>query len=261
VTTDWNPSDPDATRVVYDLSSWNFDQQAELAAELAEAEIPHAWEGTDLLVPEEFEDAADSVVDTVEIRLGIVYSDEPEELNDDPDAQPIDITEGEPTTEYDLGDWPDIERDAITRALTRQGHPFRWDAGVLLVHTTDEEVVEALLDMVEDGEIGSEAALEEMDDDWSEEDRLPFETLTVFFLAGERLRRDPLDADGLEQLQEAIELAEPEHPPFGVEMRLWQRTCELADDLAGALVDDEIPDEEAARQIATELHDLLRPFI
>ena len=30
--TDWNPNDPDATRVYYDLSAWTFDQQAELAA-------------------------------------------------------------------------------------------------------------------------------------------------------------------------------------------------------------------------------------
>ena len=38
---DWNPDDPDATRVLYDLGRWSFDQQAELAAELAEAEVPY----------------------------------------------------------------------------------------------------------------------------------------------------------------------------------------------------------------------------
>ena len=68
---DWNPNDPDATRVHYDLSGWTFDQQAELASDLAEAEIPHAWDGAELLVPEEFEVATDTAVALVEERLGI----------------------------------------------------------------------------------------------------------------------------------------------------------------------------------------------
>jgi hypothetical protein len=71
VTIDWNPDDPDATRVHYDLSRWSFDQQAELASDLAEAEIPHAWDGPELMVPDEFEAAADAAIAIVEERLGI----------------------------------------------------------------------------------------------------------------------------------------------------------------------------------------------
>ena len=63
--TDWNPNDPDATRVHYDLAAWDFDQQAELAAAMADAEIPHAWEGTELVVPESHEDAADELIELV----------------------------------------------------------------------------------------------------------------------------------------------------------------------------------------------------
>ena len=48
----------------------------------------------------------------------------------------------------------------------------------------------ALLDMIENGEFGVG------DDDGDEEaDQLPFETLTTFFLVGERLQRNPLDAE------------------------------------------------------------------
>ena len=61
VTDDWNPNDPDATRVVYDLSAWSFDQQAELASELAEAEVPHTWDGSDLMVPVAAEQARHAV--------------------------------------------------------------------------------------------------------------------------------------------------------------------------------------------------------
>lgn len=254
---DWNPSDPDATRVLYDLSMWSFDQQAELAAEFAEAEIPHAWEGSELVVPEAYESAADSTITLVEERLGIVYNPDAEEPHDDPSRAPIDLTPGEATTEYDMEDWPPADRDAVSRALTRQGHPFRWDGDLLIVHTDDEDVVEALLDMVENGEFGAD----DEDDDEGDDEQLPFETLTTFFLAGERLRRDPLDADGLEQLLDAVDVAEPARPPYGVDPRLWQRTCELADDLAGALVDGDTPDETTAMAVAADLHDLLRPYI
>lgn len=257
---DWNPNDPEAPRVLYDLGMWSFDQQAELAAELAEAEIPHWWDGAELVVPEAFEAAADATITLVEERLGISYNPDAGEAHDNPAAEPVDLTPGVPTTEYDLDDWPEPDREAVSRALTRQGHPFRWEASVLLVHTDDERVVEALLDMVENGEFGAqtEALGEDVDD---EEERLPFETLTTFFLAGDRLRRDPLDADGLEQLLDAVEVAEPSRPPYGVDIRLWHRTCELADELAGALVDEDEPDQEAAMAVAEELHDLLRPYI
>ena len=60
--TDWNPNDPDATRVYYDLSMWTFDQQAELSAAMADAEVPHAWEGTELMVPEESEADTDAII-------------------------------------------------------------------------------------------------------------------------------------------------------------------------------------------------------
>ena len=94
-----------------------------------------------------------------------------------------------------------------------------------------------------------------------DEERLPFETLTTFFLAGERLQKSPLDADGLEELLAALDVADPAEPPYGVERRLWERTCELAEELADALAAGDEPDEDEARAVATELHDLLRPYV
>ncbi len=268
MTDDWNPNDPDATRVHYDLAAWSFDQQAELAADLADADIPHTWDGAELVVPEDREADADAIINAVEQRLRIVYDDDGEVEGGDemnitikdevlPEAVPLDDDDG--ATEYDLGDWEVDERDALTRALVRQGHPHRWEGVVLLVRTTDEALVESLLDLIEAGE--SVELVADEADEHAEDDRLPFETLTTFFLAGERLKRNPLDPDGLEDLLAACEVAEPERPPFGVDQRLWERTCALADDLAGALVDEDLPDEDTAREVAEELHDLLRPYI
>jgi hypothetical protein len=265
VTDDWNPNDPDATRVLYDLAAWSFDQQAELASDLADAAIPHTWEGAELVVPEDSEAAADAIISEVERRLGIVYDEDGDTLGsirppeNDVLPDPVALADDDSATEYDLADWPVEDRDSLTRALTRQQHPFRWEGEVLLVRTTDEALIESLLDLVE---AGGEVELEADDsDEHADDDRLPFETLTTFFLAGERLKRNPLDADGLEDLLAAVEVAEPERPPFGVEQRLWERTCELADQLAGALVDDDVPDEQAAQELAEALHDLLRPYI
>jgi hypothetical protein len=262
VSDEWNPNDPDATRVLYDLSRWSFDQQAELAAEMAEADIPHTWDGAELVVPESHEAVADSTITRVEERLGIVYFDDDaadaEPAHDSPAAEPIDIPAGAPATEYDLGEWPEADRQSITRALTRQQVPYRWEDDLLLVPTANEPVAEALMDMIEKGEF---AAHEDDIDEEVEGERLPFETLTTFFLAGDRLQRNPLDAVGLEQLLEAIAVAEPTRPPYGVDVRLWRRTCELADELADALADADEPDHEATVAVARELHDLLRPYI
>ena len=126
---------------------------------------------------------------------------------------------------------------------------------MLLVGTTDESIVEQLLDDIERGEYI------DVDADADPAEQVSAEILTTFFLAGERLRRDPLDPDGLEQLLAATDEADPDVPPFGVQPRLWQQTCELADQLADALVEDDEPDLEAAMTAAEALHDLLRPHV
>ena len=263
MTDEWNPNDPDATRVLYDLSDWSFDQQAELAAALAEDEVPHTWDGAELVVPESHEQVADAIIAGVEARLGIVYADDDSVILDADDEvelpEPIDIADGVPTTEYELDEWPEGDRQSITRALVGREIPYRWDDDTLLVPTEHETVVDALLDMIENGEFrsGDELPIDEGSDD----DRLPFETLTTFFLAGERLQRNPLDADGLEQLLRAVEVADPQRPPYGVDLRLWTRTCELAEELADALAEEADPDLDATMVVAQDLHDLLRPFI
>ena len=273
---EWNPNDPDATRVLYDLSSWTFDQHAELASELADADIPHTWDGAELVVPESHEALANSTISRVETRLGVVYDGDPEDddnengdnendenENDEKERPaPLHIPEGEATTEYDLADWPEGDRQSITRALTRQSVAYRWEDDLLVVPTTSEALVESLMDMIEQGEFAAHVDdLDSDDPDADDGQRLPFETLTTFFLAGVRLQKNPMDADGLEQLVAAIEVADPARPPYGVDPRLWQRTCELAEELADALADSDEPDHDETVAVASELHDLLRPYI
>ncbi len=247
--TDWNPNDPDATCVYYDLSMWTFDQQAELSAAMADADVPHAWEGTELMVPEESETDTDAIIAELEERLGIV--DEP--MPDTPVQQVL--ADDVATTEYDLGDWSPVEHATVSHALTEAGIPFRWDAAVLLVATDDESVVDELLDDVESGEFADVLTTSPAADESSSE------VLTSFFLAAERLRKEPLDADGIEHLLNALDLADPDVPPFGVTPKLWQESYTAADELADAIAGDETPDEEAAMTAAERLHELLRPHV
>ena len=267
--TDWNPEDPDATRVYYDLNKWTFDQQAELASAMADAEIPHGWIEGELVVPEADEQRTDLVIADVEGRLGIVTSDDVDDLDADSSGEAVFDADGEfeesqvpeldaatPSTEYDLDEWEDSERILLTHALADARIACRWEAAVLLVSTVDEEVVDALLDDIESGEyvdLRSGAA--------APDDGAPAGLLTTFFLAGARLRKDPLDADGLEQLLAATDVAEADSPPFGVQPRLWAQTCEAADRVADALTVDGGPDLNDVMDAAAALHDLLRPHV
>jgi hypothetical protein len=256
--TDWNPNDPDATRVYYDLSAWTFDQQAELAAAMADAEIQHSWDDTELMVPEDSEQAADLVIADVEARLGIESGPTVLDVVDaGPGPEPVALAEGVPTTEYDLEEWPPADRAAVAHALTGANIPFSWDANTLLVGTGDEKIVDELLDDIERGEYVDVDA----PDAAPASEQASSEVLTTFFLAAERLRKDPLDPDGLEQLLAATDIAQPDQPPFGVQPKLWQQTCEVAEELVDALVEGDEPDFDAAMASAESLYELLRPHV
>jgi hypothetical protein len=249
--TDWNPDDPEAIRVHYDLSAWNFDQQAELAAALADAELPHGWDGSELVVPDEVEDDVDAVIAEIERRLGIV--DALPSGDGVGSATRIDLDEAAPITEYDLGDSTPLELQAVDHALTDAQIPFRWDGATLLVGTADEAVVEALLDEIERGEYPD--VLGPGDDTASSP-----ESLTAMFLAAERLRREPRDPDGLDHLVQ-VGGVDPERPPYGVTPRVWMQACALVDRVADALAADAGPDDETAMSAADDLYELLRPHV
>ena len=57
---------------------------------------------------------------------------------------------------YDLDDWSDLERQAITERLREAGVPHGWEGPQLLIAAVDEGVVENILDIVE-GESADEA--------------------------------------------------------------------------------------------------------
>jgi hypothetical protein len=226
---------PDEQRVVYELETWSLDQRTEVAEAMAESGYPHTWDGEDLIVHVDHEAAVDRLLDPIERR------------------GPSEVVEPGTQTEYDMAEWPADERAMVVERLTEAGVPHAWEGDLLLVPVEDESVVDDILDDIEEG--GDAAALT---DDGEE---TPFEVLESLFLAAQRLRHDVMDADGLQRLVDSMEDADPDRPPFGMDISVWRRAMTAADSLAEAIGGEDGLQHAEAERSAEQLHDLLRPFV
>jgi len=144
--TDWNPLDPEAANVFYDLSSWSSDQQAELTALLANVDIAHAWVESELVVSEEFEDVVDRIFERLEKELGIGST-----------AVAGGVGDGDEVTEYELDDYSMAERREITERLVAARITHRWIDDTLVVPTAAEDMVEDILDEYDDVELDDDS--------------------------------------------------------------------------------------------------------
>jgi len=241
---DVDPTDPlnlpEEEQVTYELGGWSLDLQAEAAEVLAESEIPHAWNGTDLVVHVDWENTVDELLDDVERGAtgGVDTSDD--ELV------------------YELDEWPADDRTSLSSKLDEAGVPHRWeDSSTLVVAPGDEELVEAVLDELE---FPHALAVDPNDvvDEVSE--ATSFEVLSSLFLAADRLKGNPVDGDGIADLADALEKADPDAPPFGIVPGLWRDAVERANRIADALADDDDRSDDVAIESAG-LQALLRPYV
>ena len=99
---EWSPTDPDTPKVHYDLAAWSIDQQAEVSATMAEQDVPHFWDGQELVVPEAMESQVDVLLTELETRLGVERDRDAETPEASAAAPPL--LEGEPVVDYDLSD-------------------------------------------------------------------------------------------------------------------------------------------------------------
>jgi hypothetical protein len=99
---DFDPADPDTVVVQYDLAGWTPVQLGELGSKMADAAVPHQWEGTELLIPEAAEGFMDDLFDRLESEIG-------------PFAVFLDPQE--PSTEFRLEDWSTADLHLVRSAL------------------------------------------------------------------------------------------------------------------------------------------------
>ena len=227
-------------QVAYELDAWSSDARALVGRLLSSAGVRHAWQGGTLLVREDDADLVDGLVDDVERSTSL-----------DPDADKV---------AYEVAGWPDDRRAELASALGQAGIPYQWDdGGDLLVHDTDEDKVDEVLDQLEsEGSLGGDDAAS-FDDGLAAQD-----VLSDLFLASDRLMRRADDPDGVISLFDAVGRAEELTLPYGFSEEGWGEIVERSVALRSALeqgVDDEVDDDEAIGDLATDLRHLLRRFV
>jgi hypothetical protein len=228
-----NPLDlPEEDQVIYELGGWSLDLQAEAAEVLAESEIPHAWDGTDLVVHVDWEQTVDELLDAVE-------------------------QEGVDELVYELDEWSPEDRESVTTKLDEGGVKHRWEESSVVVSPADEELVKVVLDSVEFPHALEVASVE---DEGSAAEAASFEVLSSLFLAADRLKGNPVDPEGISDLSDGLDEADPDVPPFGIVPGLWREAVERGNRIADALADADDRSDDVARQ-AAELQAMLRPFV
>jgi hypothetical protein len=239
---DWDPNDPDAVKVHYDLAAWSLDDRAALAETFAERGLPHAWDGDELVVPEAVEAIADAVFDELDA----------EGVGSGAGSAPLVLAEDAPATEYGLDEWPAGDRETLTAALVDAEIPFRWEGTTVVVAADAESEVDELLDAIERGELVL------VDEDGSDAD-VPEGVMGRLFSAGDRLAEDPDDTTGRIEVLELDDAITAERPPFGVGAGVWERVVAANAIVAELLRADEADGADiidAARQLRT----LTKPF-
>jgi hypothetical protein len=234
---DWDPNDPDAVKVHYDVSAWSLDQRAELTEALAESDIAHVWEGDEVVVPEALEAEADELFARLEELLG-------------PFALPLAAEEH--GVEYQLDEWPPADRQALTQALIEGEIPHRWEGTTVVVVTDAEATVDELLDAIEQGTLvlaGADGAT-----------GAPPEALSTLFTSADRLARDPDDHAGSDGLRALVPTLDPMQPPYGVSVNTWAKILDAAGALV-ELVDEEEPSSSDVIGTAQELRSLVRQYV
>jgi len=231
---DFDPNDPDQTKVHYNLTGWSLDQRAELAETLAELGVPHIWEGEELIVPEQIEEAVDALFDRLEAELG---------------PFPVPLLEGDESTEFGLDEWPFRDIETLKGALIEAEIPHVWHGRTLLVAHDAENVVDDLLDAIEAGEVAS----------IDEEAEAPDGALHDLYVAADRLARDATHGSARSTVLNLVPQLSPAMPPFGLAVGAWRVIVERALVLEAHFQAGD--DRELLTAAADELRVACRPYV
>ncbi len=248
--------------VTYEMGEWSNEARVMLEQLLTGAGITRVWEGTDLVVRSDDEQAVDDLVD--EVRS----ADEPML---DPDAEKV---------VYEVNDWSTEQLVTLTGGLMERGIGYEFDMeGDLVVLATDEEGVEALLDVIEFGPepaeasgSGGKAADPTQDEDEAfdapglvdegdpDDGMETAEILSELFVACDRLQKNARDADGVLGVVNSAEKLSNRALPFGYEPAVWDAMVDAAAGLSDDLAGDDASDDELEDK-ARALRDRLRNYV
>jgi hypothetical protein len=231
---DFDPNDPDQIKVHYNLTGWSLDQRAELAETLAELGVPHTWDGEELVVPEQIEEAVDALFDRLEAEIG---------------PFPVPLFDGDASTEFGLDEWPPTDIEILKQSLIEAEIPHAWEGRTLLVAHDAEQVVDDLLDAIEAGQVAS------LDEDV----HAPDGALHDLYVVADRLARDGTHAMARNEVLALVPQLSPSVPPFGLELSVWATIVGLANDLVARF--ESGSDPESLTEAADRLRIACRPYV
>ncbi len=233
-TVEW--ADPELVKVHYDVAAWDYEQRAELMETLAERNVPHRWEGDELVVPEAAEAYTDALFAELEAELG---------------PFPVALDPDEEAAEFTLDEWADAELDVLRAALLDAEIPHRWNGRTVAVAADAADTVDDLVDAIEAGEVAS-----------ADGAGAPDGALHDLYAFADRLARDPDDAAARSDLAVLVPQLDVGAPPYGLAVRAWATIVQHANALAGTLGDsDENRDAAAVTAAAGELRSVTRPYV
>jgi len=241
---DFDPTDESIVKVHYDLSAWNYEQHADLSEALAESGIPHAWDGTELVVPESVEEAADAVLERLEEEIG---------------PFPVGLDADDESVEYGLDEWSDADRSTLTSAMVEAQIPHRWEGTTLLVAADAEESVDDLLDAIEAGELMS---ADETGTGYARDG-----VLGEMFVAANKLAKNEFDAKARNQLLELAEELDVDAPPYAFAPAMWKQVMVKLDGIVAAIGSEATgatpdgDDDSAVSVGSKQLAALLRQYV
>ncbi len=223
----------DEEQIVYELHEWAGESRRALDQELTGQSIAHSWLGATLVIRAADEESVDEIVEATDETGGPVL---------DPEAEKI---------AYEVEGWAADEQTAFSELLARLGIPHEFDeAGDLLVLVEDEDAVEAALD-----------AFQGANDDRPELEGLDANALlSNVFVACDRLRKDPRDNRGVEEILAHAPLLVSHRPPFGFNPVTWNLLGEKTNELVDLLAEGNTSDEDL-KLLANALTEVLRQMV
>ena len=244
---------PEDQQVVYELGAWPLDLQAEAAAAMAESEIPHAFDGSDLVVHLDHEAAVDAIMEAIEQEHG------PFDVEGVDGGEPGEIV-------YELAGWQEEHRAELEVRLQAGGVPYRVEDDAIVVDQRDEEAVDFLVaevrgeeaDVVdlETGEL-ADATDDDTDTDGLDDEGYDGELVSSLFDVAARLEKRPDESAALVDFAALNGRLDPERAPFGITELAWEKVIDGADDLAAALTED----RDNVSLAAGHLKAILRPYV
>lgn len=160
---------------------------------------------------------------------------------------------------FELAEWGDEFRAALTKVLDERRVPHDWEGTDLVVDDVDADLVDAILDELEATPLDE---IVPVVDTPPAENEASYDDLSALFVAADRLLHAPDDPEVVNDFADAAAAVEATAPPFGVGDPEWTRVLAAAGAVVEAIEAEEAEvDPEPIARAARVLRDLLRPYV